>query len=1257
MKAARQGKRSDRQSSSCRFMKTFFTLFVLIFCMASMASAVTLYVGAGLETSGDGTSWATAYASLEDALDDAADGDEIWMQGGNYPIDGELNIDEMNNVSIYGGFDGTETALSQRDWNANPTILDGSAVSAITMITIDRYSTSGITIDGLTIANYSSYGTALMVTGNTIIRNCSFFNNTSSTGEGTGDTTGYYGGAAMMIGNGTPTIINCIFANNSAPYGYGGAVNLRSSAADIINCTFSGNMAIRGGAICLYTDSGDSHEIYNSLFCTNTDTAATVTTGVYNAYWAQYTLVESNNHYDIYGDPLLVDPDNGNYHLSPGSPCIDAGTGSVSLASVDIDGGTRVMDGDGNGSVVVDIGADEFDPTQQYYADLYVDATQSDDSGDGTTWSTAKATLQGAIDAAEAGDEIWVRTGTYAPVVIDKAVSIYGGFVGSEIQRISRNPDSYPTIIDGQESARCVEVTGAAVINGFTITNGSSSNGGGMLISNSGATISDCKIDGNVSPDFAGGVYFSSAATMENCEITNNQASSGGGIYNGYVSSTINGCLIEGNSANNGGGIFNDGGFAPEITGCTIKNNYASTKGGGICNDEKNDAIISECTILLNTATGRGGGIYSGQESGSNTNYAEPEITNNVIANNWATYGGGLYCATYSRPEIVNCTIAGNTAATLGAGVYLVDTYSYTRIMNSAFVGNVLDAGGHADIYFNGSTNNLALLYNSFSALDESWHNSGAPYRTGNIAAIISFIDYNGPDGDPLAGGDSDYHILETSELVDQGVASYTISTSVTLTAPDHDIEDNIRPQGGGVDIGAYESGYTASVTQYTLTASVPGGNGTVSPTSGTYDEGTTVTLTATPDAGYQVASWNGTSDDGSTATTNTVVMNANKSVTVSFEKIQYTLTASASGGNGTVSPTSGTYDEGTTVTLTATPDAGYQVASWSGTSDDSSTATTNTVVMDADKTVTVAFESIPLAQYTLTIQIEGQGSVSPANGSVYDDGTTVDLTATPEAHWIFDGWSGNVADTDASSTTIVMDADQSITAVFAADADDDSVPDDVEYGPNGDDPAYDGNGDGTPDSEQSFVVSGRNYSDNQYVTIEFPDTATIDEFSVIETPPGAPDDVAFTWDCFRFALDGLASGSAIQVMIFLPEGSEAVSYYKYGPTTDDTNPHWYEFLYDGTTGAEINGNEITLHLVDGDRGDDDLSANGSVLDDGGPVVAVSDDATGGGSGSSSGCFISTAQASGSLHRWGPGAALFCTLLLFIAGFGMVQRD
>jgi len=145
-----------------------------------------------------------------------------------------------------------------------------------------------------------------------------------------------------------------------------------------------------------------------------------------------------------------------------------------------------------------------------------------------------------------------------------------------------------------------------------------------------------------------------------------------------------------------------------------------------------------------------------------------------------------------------------------------------------------------------------------------------------------------------------------------------------------------------------------------TLSSSVVGGHGTVSPTSQTYEYGQSASLLATPDTGYRVKSWSGTDNDGSTATTNSVTMTADRTVTVQFEPISCALDASVVGGHGTVSPTSQTYNYSQVASLLATPDTGYRVKSWSGTDDDTSTATTNAVTMTSNKTVTVEFEATP---------------------------------------------------------------------------------------------------------------------------------------------------------------------------------------------------------------------------------------------------------------------------------------------------------
>lgn len=87
------------------------------------------------------------------------------------------------------------------------------------------------------------------------------------------------------------------------------------------------------------------------------------------------------------------------------------------------------------------------------------------------------------------------------------------------------------------------------------------------------------------------------------------------------------------------------------------------------------------------------------------------------------------------------------------------------------------------------------------------------------------------------------------------------------------------------------------------------------------------------------------------------------------------------------------------------------------------------------------------------------------------------------------------------------------------------------------------------------------------------------------------------------FTLDHVAPGGSATVTLDLPPGVHLNTYYKYGPTPDNHAPHWYRFLFDGQTGAEINGNRVTLHFVDGGRGDDDLTANGVVVEPGGPVI------------------------------------------------------
>src|SRR6056300_1351981 len=116
----------------------------------------------------------------------------------------------------------------------------------------------------------------------------------------------------------------------------------------------------------------------------------------------------------------------------------------------------------------------------------------------------------------------------------------------------------------------------------------------------------------------------------------------------------------------------------------------------------------------------------------------------------------------------------------------------------------------------------------------------------------------------------------------------------------------------------------TQIVKQYALTASA-GEGGSVSG-GGTFASGTQVSLTATPSSGYSFSGWS----NGSTANPLTVTLNSNTSITANFQVIvnSYTLTVSA-GEGGSVSG-GGEYEEGTEVTITATPADGYKFIGWS---------------------------------------------------------------------------------------------------------------------------------------------------------------------------------------------------------------------------------------------------------------------------------------------------------------------------------------
>ena len=157
-----------------------------------------------------------------------------------------------------------------------------------------------------------------------------------------------------------------------------------------------------------------------------------------------------------------------------------------------------------------------------------------------------------------------------------------------------------------------------------------------------------------------------------------------------------------------------------------------------------------------------------------------------------------------------------------------------------------------------------------------------------------------------------------------------------------------------------------------------------------------------------------------------------------------------------------------------------------------------------------------------------------------------------------------------------------------------------------------DGNSDGILDSEQLNVASFHAQDGTNYVTLESGPGTTLAECRAVAPPDAsdAPSGITFPYDFFNFTINGVGPGGAATLTLYLPweTDPDPTTYWKYGATPADANPHWYEFMYETATqtGAEIDGNIITLHFVDGERGDDILVQDGMIVDQGGPGVSVS---------------------------------------------------
>ncbi|HNW68553.1 MAG TPA: T9SS type A sorting domain-containing protein [Bacteroidales bacterium] len=449
---------------------------------------------------------------------------------------------------------------------------------------------------------------------------------------------------------------------------------------------------------------------------------------------------------------------------------------------------------------------------------------------------TAYTNLQTAIDAATAGDQIWVAEGIYYPTsgieggtgryrsfIMKSNIAIYGGFEGTENALSERQiienewgiDFAHPTILSGDINQTPgtntddvyhvlwygnVTLATQVTINGFIVKNGYA-NGtedihqkGGAAVLQDACTIAYCVFQQNYAATQGGAIYLNPGSSISHCYFNDNHllyaSGKGGALYaatNSFLEIIVSYCSFEANTittTNSEGGAFYSGNnniFANN----RFRYNDCTKNGGAAC--VSSGTQFQNCTFEQNHAT-NGGAIYS-----SNTNLV---ISNCLFNNNSSNTKGGAVYTTSSGCKIINCTLVGNNSGEGGA------VYGNSNLMmfNAIVWNNAADIDSQI-------SSGISCLYSAVQ--DVLMSGTGNLNISADNAADVQFVNPATVIGLPMTAQDSleiataDYTINGLSVCRESGSTSNLQLSGYMF--PETDLAGNPRIDGENIDMGAYE--------------------------------------------------------------------------------------------------------------------------------------------------------------------------------------------------------------------------------------------------------------------------------------------------------------------------------------------------------------------------------------------------------------------------------------------------------------------
>jgi len=595
--------------------------------------------------------------------------------------------------------------------------------------------------------------------------------------------------------------------------------------------------------------------------------------------------------------------------------------------------------------------------------------------------------------------------------------------------------------------------------------------GGGLYNINSSPMMSECYFESNTAGNAGGAVYLinKSDGSILSCIFVKNSAQRGGAVRNSASSPSFDNCVFTANWTEprnfpddrlGGGAVANNSSSSPKFTRCLFSGNRSTGEAGAILSKDNTILTLGSCTLHGNQAIS-GGAISFHHQSELNVTDSilwenipedilawdnEPNICYSTSQDGWECEGNLNIDPLFAHPgywadsnDLLPVWIDGDYHLRSRTGRW--DPVDEIWVLDEEH-SPCIDTGDpeapwEDEPQPNGRRINMGV-YGGTSQASMSWDQCS--------------LDLSSSEGGSVSvpgEGTSLYDCGERAEVnaVAEACYEFTVWTGTAVDAKKVDDPDD--PHTLVTVDGDYTLIANFAATNYELCVSSTDGGRVIQPEEGCkgYSCGEEVALKAVADPCYRFTHWSGTAVEAGKvaddkAPTTTVAVDADYTLMAHFELHEYQLTISYTGCGSTM-PGDGvyTYDCNTIVPMRAVPDECCRFVRWTGTAVDSgkvddSTDPDITVIVDADYTLIANFE---LVEYEVTVSSTEGGSV-PIPGEetfTYACNTSVPVSATPEAYYQFTHWTGTavdagkVADINAASTTVMVDADYTLRAHF----------------------------------------------------------------------------------------------------------------------------------------------------------------------------------------------------------------------------------